>query len=118
VFSNNQLEVLDEDNFVEAIIDKMREVSNKEVDSSHFILITLLAALGRLIGKKIPLVIECLGDAKRADNEQLNSLIANAIVGMEVAAFEHLFAALEHPDEHIRITAAYILEYHGIDSNQ
>lgn len=118
VFDSNQLEVLDDDNFVEAIIDKMREVSNTEVDSSHFILITLLAALGRLISEKIPLVIDSLGDAKRTDNEQLNSLIANAIVGMEAAAFEHLFAALQHSDEHIRITAAYILEYHGIDLNQ
>lgn len=118
VFSNNQLEVLDENSFIEAVIDKMREVSDTEVNSNHFILITLLAALGRLIGEKIPLVIDSLGDAKRTDNEQLNSLIVNAIVGMEAAAFEHLFTALQHSDEHIRITAAYILEYHGIDLNQ
>lgn len=114
VFTESQLNTLDEDNLIEAVIDKMHEASNIEVNDSRFVLITLLAALGRLISEKIPFVIESLGDA----DEQLIYLIGNAVIGMEVTAFEYLFAALEHPNEQIRNIVLSILEYHDIDPNQ
>jgi len=113
LLTGNHQDTMDKDDSVKLIISQMHKVSNEKLDGEQFQLVTLLSILGRLTSETIPSIIEYLATT----NNHLRYLITLSLIGMESAAFVHLFSALQHPNELVCAEASRILEYHGVQSN-